>query len=330
MTLPPASARPDGRTTCPCCGAAGNAALVATVSFRAIWDLLASEWGARFSDEVVRRHTPAQETSLLECGTCGLQYFAPAAGGDSEFYREVGESPRYYNPWKWEFGWVGTRLSAGMALLDVGCGNGDFLYHARPMVRRAVGLETNPAAASAALSRGLEVKTCGLDRFAEDNEGAFDVACAFHVVEHLTAVPPFLNAMLACLRPGGAAYVSLPNRERYWRMPLEPLDCPPHHVSRWAPAQLRRLGTFAGARLEELALEPVDVGMLREEVPTRIRRALEKVPGAGKFLGVWSTRILARTLFRGTMCSFYHRTGVFDRLGFHGMSMVARFVKSEV
>lgn len=322
---PPGS--PGGKTTCPCCGAAGDAILLDTVPYRAIWGLLASEWDASFSEAVVRRHTPSPETSLLECRECGVHFFYPLVEGDPDFYRELGESPKYYNAWKWEFGWVRDRLSSGTAVLDVGCGKGDFLSHIKPMVRRAVGLERNPQAADDAILRGHEVVTCNLEEFARDHESSFDAACAFHVVEHLPAALPFLRALLSCLRPGGSAFVSLPNRERYWRMPLEPLDCPPHHLSRWSPAQLRKLAVLLDVPLGELVIEPVDIGMLREEMPARIRRKVEKVPGAGGFLGIWSTRILARTLFHEVPCSWYRRTGLFDRLGFHGMSMVARYVK---
>jgi len=314
---------------CPCCGAAGSSTFLFTIPYHVIWTLLAEEWQAIFSVDVIRRHTPAEVASLLLCRECGLQFFDPPSAGDEDFYRELGGSPLYYSPWKWEFGWVRERLSRGMDVLDVGCGRGDFLAHIESVVRRAAGLEQNTDAAAAAAARGLEVTAGGLAEYAERNVESFDAVCAFHVVEHLTDVVPFLRHLSRCLRPGGQVFLSVPNRARYYRKPVEPLDCPPHHLSRWEPVQLRRLGDLVGLRVLEISIQPVDVNMIREEIPAGIRRRLETIPAAGGFLGRWSTRILARTLFRKSLRSWYERSGIFDRMGFQGANVAVRYAKAE-
>jgi SAM-dependent methyltransferase len=317
----------DGGTICPCCGAVGSASLLFTVPYEVIWDLLASEWEARFSEEVVRRHTPARETSLLECGNCGLQFFDPPASGDSDFYRELGESPRYYNPWKWEFDWVMERLSLSLSVLDVGCGRGDFLARIAPLVRRAAGVERNPAAAAAVRARGLEVFERDMADFSLEYAGAFDTACAFHVLEHIAEPKVFLGRILQCLRPGGSLFVSMPNRLRAAREPLEPLDCPPHHLSRWSPVQLRKLGEVAGIKLLEHACEPVDAAVPREFLREKVKRIAGKIPLAGDFFGVWAGRGITRFLFPPFLCAFYRKTGLLERMGYFGLSMAARYVK---
>jgi SAM-dependent methyltransferase len=172
------------------------------------------------------------------------------------------------------------------------------------------------------------VITGDLAEYSERHAGSFDAVCAFHVVEHLTDVVPFLRHMSRCLRPGGQVFLSVPNRARYYRKPVEPLDCPPHHLSRWAPAQMRRLGNLIGLRMVEISTQPVDVNMIREEIPAGIRRRLETIPVAGGFLGRWSTRILARTLFRESLGAWYDRSGIFDRMGFQGMNVAARYAKA--
>jgi hypothetical protein len=89
---------------------------------------------------------------------------------------------------------------------------------------------------------------------------------------------------------------------------------------------MARLASLVGITLAEFAFEPVDVPILREEMPVRFRRRLEEIPAVGAFLGRWSTRILWRTLFRKSLCPIYARTRLFDRLGCHGLSMVGRYV----
>jgi len=298
---------------------------VASIPYRAVWEALASEWGARFSEAVVLRHTPAEEALLVECRGCGLQFFSPAVPGDVEFYRGLAESPRYYASWKWEFGWVLERLRPQDTVLDVGCGRGDFLVEARKVARSAVGLEMNPAAAAAAAARGVEVVQAEIGGFAADHQGVFDAACAFHVVEHLAEPVPFLRAVVSRLKPGGSLFVSVPNRSRSARRLLEPLDCPPHHLSRWSPAQFPALGAVLSFSVREVACEPVPVCVPREEVRGAVRRALARWAAAGEGLGVWAGRAVTRLLFDAPAARLAAGLGIFERLGYRGHPAVARF-----
>lgn len=313
--------------TCPLCGADRPRRRVEVFSFREIWAALAAQWEAQIPEGVASRLTPGPETALVPCGTCGLRYFSPALPGDGPFYEALAASPRYYSPWKWEFGLVGGWLGPGDAVLDVGCGAGDFLAAVAPRVRLAVGLETNEAAASAAGARGLAVAVAPLETFAAEREGSFDAVTILHVVEHLQEVRQHLRAAVRCLRPGGALYVSVPNRRRFSRQRLEPLDCPPHHLSRWAPRQLAWLAAALDLRLVGIAFEPADPAMVHFELQRRLMARLERIPAAGESLGRWSARIVERTIFHRRFLRGYERMRLFDRVGFRGMSMVARMVR---
>jgi len=315
-------------SACPLCEAECPRRRIASVAYRDVWEALATQWEVRVPEEVARRLTPAPESSLLACGACGLHYFSPALPGDGDYYAALAASPRYYSPTKWEFDRVSDQLAPGDAVLDVGCGAGDFLAAVAPHVRRAVGVETSATAVAAARGRGLDVELGSPEVFARRREGEFDAVCLFHVAEHLPDVLPLLRAAVRCLRPRGTLYVSVPNRRRICRGALESLDCPPHHLSRWAPRQFAWLAGALGMRLVRLACEPADPAMLRDWLPRRLAARLEKIPWAGAALGWLSTRILDRTVFHRRLLPAYRKTRFFDRLGFRGMSMLAAYVRA--
>jgi SAM-dependent methyltransferase len=314
----------DRGTRCPCCGNSVDSKLLEKIPYREIWNRLREDWGASFSEEVIRRNTLADETALFECEHCGVQFFDPAAAGDAEFYRELGESPRYYSPSKWEFDWVRSRLPPSAEVLDVGCGRGDFLAAIAPVTRRAVGMDWSPSAVAQARGRGLEAIEADLVAQADGFEGAFTAICAFHILEHLQEPVPFLRLLRRCLRPGGSIFLSVPNRFRSSRSSLEPLDCPPHHLTRWSPASLERFVGWNGLRVVEFATEPVDVSVPRDRLRERILSATSGIPAAGEFLGTWISRVAWRIAFFSPLLVLYRRLGVLERSGYYGMSIAVR------
>lgn len=290
-----------------------------------IWKGLADEWDILSPEDIIRKYSPSGESSLFECAGCGLQFFHPASPGGTDFYALLTSSPRYYNAWKWEFGRVREYLPRTAAVLDVGCGRGDFLTAVRPRVRRAAGIELDQRTAAEARARGLEVESGQLESFARSHAGTFDAVCLFHVVEHLADLPSFMQEAVACIRPGGSLYLSVPNRERSLKKPFESLDCPPHHLSRWGPRQMAHLAETLGLRLVHLELEPVDVTGLRAHFADGLERwCTGNLPG-GAFLGRWSARVFRRIVFCAPLHSLYGRTRLFDRIGFRGGSMLARY-----
>lgn len=311
---------------CPCCGGESPPRHILSVSYGEIWEALRTEWQAQISEAVIRDLTPCETTELVECGGCGLQFFLPPVGGNNEFYRELGGSPRYYVPWKWEFGWVRDRISPSMDVLDVGCGTGDFLSCVLPVARRAVGLERNPAARDVAEKRGLEVFGDSVECFSQFHNEAFHAVCAFHVVEHLPDPVPFLRHLLACLKPGGTLFVSVPNRARSYRAPREPLDCPPHHLTRWGLGQLLHLGTVLDAPVREFGFEPVEASIPWGDLREWILRTSKRVP-AGGWIGTWLSRIVPRIVFFSPLLSVYRLFRVLERMGYYGGSMVIGFAR---
>lgn len=330
MSRGPIPTAAERETRCLSCGASSGATLIEKIPYSEIWGCLRTEWEASFSEDVMRRHTPCRETSLFECPRCGGQFFDPPAPGDADFYRELGGSPRYYAAWKWEFDWVKARLAREAAVLDVGCGGGEFLAGISSAAARAVGVEWSPTAVARARDRGLDVREGDLPGYAAEFEGAFDAVCAFHVLEHLSEPAGFLGLLRRCLRPGGSLYLSVPNRMRSGRAQLEPLDCPPHHLTRWSPASLAAIVCRSGLLPAEVVTEPVELSIPRDRLRERIRGAVGKVPVVGGLLETWLPRAAWRVVFSPPLLALYRRYGVLERAGFFGLSVAARCVETRL
>lgn len=308
------------RSSCPCCEGSGSAP-IERIAYGDIWRGLEEKLEITVSANVKIWNTPASTTTLVECQECGLQYFCPMCPGDPEFYLELASSPEYYYDTRWEFARVRSRLARPMAVLDVGCGAGAFLGAIRSVVARASGWEPNCQVASQARGRGLDVETGDLEAFAARNPRAFDAVCAFQVVEHLARVQPFLKTVLSCLRPGGCLFVSVPNRRRVIREAQEPLDCPPHHVSRWSAEQLGRLAHLLNLEVLSISYEPATALDVRYHLRSSVAERAQRHPLAS--LGDWLTRGAARVAFSERLHQMYQRFGWAERWGFVRMSMLA-------
>ena len=235
---------------CPLCGSAGGTPKL-RIPYEDIWRALLTQWGASFSEEVRRRHQVALEATLVGCNRCDLEYFSPIAPGDEAFYEELMASIPY-NEDRWDFGVVDRGVPPGAHVVDFGCGRGAFLRRIAPRVGRAVGVDHNSDAIADLRAAGVEAHTSDFELFAQSERRAFDVVCAFHTLEHLPRVAILMKPAIECARDGGRIFISVPNRDRVGRLPLESLDCPPHHVSRWASGQFRMLADLH--RLELVAV----------------------------------------------------------------------------
>ena len=224
---------------CPLCGCR-TSVVIESIPYESIWAELERQLGLATPVELRRRFTPAPDASLFACSTCGLEYFSPHNQGDAAFYAFLTSAEAgYYTNRRWEYSVAEKLLHGSDSLLDIGCGDGAFLKQVARRVGRAVGVDQNPEGIRELAEAGIEARCTDLSAFAAENAASFNVVCAFQLLEHLPRVDAFAEAARRCVAPGGLLLVSVPNNDRPRLNPLDPLDCPPHHVSRWRPAQLR-------------------------------------------------------------------------------------------
>ena len=126
-------------------------------------------------------------------------------------------------------------LQPGAAILEIGCGTGDFLHYSKHAFQVSgfdlsdyaarIAREQNPDVADRIWSGALEQQTAGA--------AGFDALCCWDVLEHLWDPRAAGRQMLSFLKPGGYVFLSTPNRSalfarvsgRYW-----PFMTPPEHV----------------------------------------------------------------------------------------------------
>lgn len=290
-----------------------------TIRYDEIWGELAAQWGARMSAAVIARHTPAETTTLRDCVDCGLWYFSPSVPGSAEFYAELtGSSPQYYTTDKWEFQCVRELLRPGDRVLDVACGRGAFLESIVGRVRDAVGVDTNPDATALADGKAFQLINSEIGPFARRHRETFDVVCAFQVIEHLDDIMPFVRSAFECVVPGGRLVLSVPNRGRRRVPGSEPLDCPPHHLSRWSEQQLEWIARSLQAEVISVIRQPTtraeSIGHLRLK---EMKQWFPGVPGRERLI-----KATSRLAVMGPATAVWEHFRLHDRLQMWGHSLV--------
>ena len=139
-------------------------------------------------------------------------------------------------------------------LLDVGCGNGDFLVQMRGFGWAGEGLDVDSRALAEARAAGLRVREGTIDAL-DPQQDRFDAITLGHVIEHVHDPRSTLEQIRTLLRPGGMVWLATPNITALGHAGFGPdwygLD-PPRHLVLFSPAGLRRLLESAGfARVEQ-------------------------------------------------------------------------------
>ncbi|MBI1181465.1 MAG: methionine biosynthesis protein MetW [Alphaproteobacteria bacterium] len=114
---------------------------------------------------------------------------------------------------------IGKMVESGSRVLDIGCGDGDLLYHLVHDRRAdARGMEISREGVNACVARGLSVVQGDADRdLADYPTGAFDYAILSQTLQAMRDTRAGLEQML---RIGRRAIVSFPNFG-FWRVRLQ-------------------------------------------------------------------------------------------------------------
>jgi 2-polyprenyl-3-methyl-5-hydroxy-6-metoxy-1,4-benzoquinol methylase len=230
---------------------------------------------------------------IYVCPDCGCMM------ADVSFEHEQYEDENYYTMsrqthegieeewglrWRHILGRI-TRIGAGSTLLDVGAGNGFFVWLAsHEYSLAATGLEVS--------NREVQFARDVLGvRLANESVAAhrerYSIVTCFNVLEHVDAPGGFLSELVQRIEPGGILALTTPNpgclRARLLGIAGWGMLAPPHHINIFTKRALNTL----------LAAEPLDV-ISHETLSTYVRavKAIDNSRGSLRRLAFNVLRLL--------------------------------------
>lgn len=228
---------------CPICNGSSNKVKELSIDF--IRNKLSEHFNNQIDDQV-----EIIDYSLQKCNNCSFEYAFPFVSGSSSFYDWITSQEKYYPDGRWEYSEVLNDLTVNnnihSKLLDVGCGDGNFLDFAKESKSKNVnffGLDPTKQSVEKCLQKGHDVYCMDIEGFKSDHKDErFDAITAFHVLEHIAYPREFLKELASLLRPGGAVYLSTPYSPMDFEIDwFDILNHPPHHMGRWNLKSYRNL-----------------------------------------------------------------------------------------
>ncbi len=175
----------------------------------------------------VRNKFQVDAFGIVACQKCGFVFLANPAPPENEQenyesyfkssqladYTKDSSDAAIREAWRineQRIAWV-KQFTAGGRLLDIGCGRGFFLSHARKNGFDVRGVEISVSAAKYASEHfGVPVHICNLD--VENNmDESYDVVTLWHVLEHFHDPRAVLENVRRLLKPGGRLFIEVPN-----------------------------------------------------------------------------------------------------------------------
>ena len=199
-----------------------------------------------------------EEVEIYKCPETGYQFFYPfSVAGNGKFYEQLQEFDWYYMPWKWEHDTALASIRQTDKILEVGSGGGGFLEKLHLNGYDITGLELNQKSIEESQKKQLKVYGQTIQEHARQYPESYDVVCTFQVLEHISDVHSFINAMVNCLKPGGILIICVPNNDSFIRFSFDRLNVPPHHMGLWNEKSLKYLTKLFPIKLKQVFYQPL-------------------------------------------------------------------------
>lgn len=193
-------------------------------------------------------------------------------------------------------------------LLDVGCGNGEFLKFAAHLGWAAEGIDVDAEAVAAARASGCNVIQGNLEEL-PFRAGSYRHVTLSHVIEHVADPLKLLRQCLALLAPGGRLWLQTPNLRSVGHEVFGPswrgLE-PPRHLVLFDQRSLAAALAAAGFSGVEFREHPAITAFIWEESRriarmsqpgARARRRLLALPPGALVADLWSALHVEKSEF---------------------------------
>ena len=176
-----------------------------------------------------------------------------------------------YRHWDKNFRVLKPEINHSLRLLDIGCGTGGFLEHAKSSGVELYGFDASKAQSEYAIKRFPNVRyarSCS-EYLVEhgDRKLLFDVITLWDVIEHIRNPLDYLREIREVIRPGGLVYISTPNGlAKLWKRKLYKLlsididlrgeFMPWEHVFYYSPCSLEYLLRKSGFKMLKIGAVP--------------------------------------------------------------------------
>jgi len=212
-------------------------------------------------------HPLADRYGIVRCSACGFVY-ADTASTQADYDRYYAELSKYSDTatgtGAGHQDWDRARLKDTAAfvaeslgdrasrVVDIGCANGGLLAEFLDLgFQRLVGVD--PSAACAASATAIPGVSGYIGSIFDLPDEVHDVDCVVlsHVLEHVRDVPEALRILRRVLRPGGIAYVEVPDATRYAQFLIAPFqDFNVEHINHFSALSLANALRRAGFAVE--------------------------------------------------------------------------------
>lgn len=175
-------------------------------------------------------------------------------------------------------------MHRNITLLDVGCGSGAFLDSLRDLASvKACGVDTNSKSVETARVKGLTVFVGDLQDVPQYIPDGADMVTLWHVLEHVPAPFELLSGAARLLRPAGCIAFSVPLSPQFYESSwVDPLNLPPHHLSRWTLGAIAALSDRL--QLTPEFIVPLAVPYLRRVARTLVLQAMGPFCNSSRFV----------------------------------------------
>ncbi len=247
----------------------------------------------------IKKYFSIETIDIYKCQTSGYRFFYPFdLSGDSSYYSSLQNSSSYYLKDRWEYQLALNQINNANKILEIGCGEGNFLEMLKANGLIGYGTELSETAAEKCVEKGLNVTNLSVANLSETEYEKYDVVCFFQVLEHISEVNSFITNVIKLTKPGGMIIFSVPNNDSfiYPTMKFNKFNLPPHHMGLWnkkSILSLEKIFKIKLIRYKEESLKPY----CSELYLTYLKRLIKKIKGGGRIIDIIPQMVLKKLIF---------------------------------